>query len=96
MVAAPKATTFWSRLSVTSSVSGQRYQVLKPGPSDNLYRARYLWSVYIIGSVDPRDATAGIAAIRTATKAYNSGTDVLFDQLWSFVFYMSVIREAPW
>ena len=76
VIAAPKATTFWTRLSVTSSVSGQRYQVFRPEPSDMLFRERSLWSVYLFGLVDPRDEGAGLRELTGAVKAYNPGTYV--------------------
>ena len=74
VIAAPKATTFWYQLTVTSSMSGQRYMVYRPEPSDMIFRERSLWSVYILGMVDQRDEAAGLGELMAAVKNFNPGT----------------------
>ena len=90
IIAAPKATTFWSRLSVTSAVSGQRYQVLKPGARDQLYRSRSLWSIYFNGMVDPRDEAEGLREIMAALKAYNPGMVMSYEIVCLFSTSLNV------
>ena len=74
VIAAPKATTFWYQLAVTSSMSGQRYMVYRPEPSDMIFRERSLWSVYILGMVDQRDEASGLGELMAAVKGFNPGT----------------------